>query len=200
MWLMSTVCPSCGTKNLEGLDQCTHCGADLRTVDLPKPASQLEGSVMHQPLTAIPIAPVHPVAPDTTLGEAVRTLVGQRVALLEVVDAEGKLAGVLSLRDVVRRVGPDYADQLGSPVGTFMTPAPETLPPDAPVTFAINRMSVGGYRHVPVVQDGRPVGVVSAGDVLRFVARHARESIATTGVTTSHGVDKSRPAAAAHGG
>jgi Mg/Co/Ni transporter MgtE len=104
---------------------------------------------------------------------------------------------VLSTRDILNRVGPDYAAKLSAPVRQFMTPSPETLPPDAPVTFAINRMDVGDYRHVPVVQDDRMVGVVSALDVLRFVVRHAKEDIATTGVTTSHGVDQHRSAAAA---
>ena len=93
----------------------------------------------------------------------------------------------------------DYAEKLSFPVSQFMTKDPETLPPDAPMTFAINRMDVGGYRHVPVVQDDRIVGAVSALDVIRFVVRHAKESIATSGVTTSHGVDKHRSAAGARG-
>src|SRR4051812_28835410 len=192
---MSTLCPSCGAKNLEGVDECANCGADLRTVDLPKPTSQFESSVMHQPLTALEMTRVHAVAPETSLEDAVQTLVRQKVAILEVVQ-DGRLIGVLSVRDIVDRVGADYAGKMQSPVSQFMTKAPETLPPDAPVTFAINRMDVGGYRHVPVVQDDRMVGVVSAGDVIRFVVRHAKEAIATAGVTTSHGVDTGRSAGA----
>jgi CBS domain-containing protein len=65
-----------------------------------------------------------------------------------------------------------------------------TLPPDAPSTFALNRMDVGGYRHVPVLQDGRMLGVVSSRDVLAYVVKHGHEHVATEGVTTSHGVRK----------
>jgi CBS domain-containing protein len=193
---MEMLCPSCGAKNLEGADECANCLGDLRMLDLPKATSRFESSVMHQPLTALEMTRVHAVSPDTPLDVAVQTLVRQRVAILEVVE-NGRLVGMLSVRDIVNRVGADYAAKLRAPVSQFMTAGPETLPPEAPVAFAINRMDVGGYRHVPVEQDGRLVGVVSAGDIIRFVVRHAREAVATSGTTTSHGIDQARSAATA---
>jgi CBS domain-containing protein len=186
---MATICPACGAKNLEGDDECCNCGLDLRTVDLPKPASQVEQSVMHLPLTTLSMTTVHAIAPDAALDVAVQTLVRQKLDLLEVVD-DGKLLGVLSVRDVLTRVGPDYAGKLKQPVRDFMTAKVETLPPDAPITFALNRMDVGGYRHVPVVQDNRVMGVVSSRDVLAYIVKHSREKVATEGTTTSHGVKK----------
>ena len=185
---MSTVCPSCGTKNLEGTDECRNCGADLRTVDLPRPASKIEQSVMHLPLTTLELTVIHAISPDDPVEVAVFTLMRQKVDLLEVVE-KGKLIGLLSVRDIVMRVGPDFGSKLSRPVREFMTPRPETLPPDAPITFAINKMDVGGYRHLPVVQGDRMVGVVSAGDVIRYLVKHSRQSVATAGVTTSHGVE-----------
>jgi CBS domain-containing protein len=185
---MSTICPSCGAKNLEGADECANCGGDLRTVDLPRPASEIEQSVMQLPLTAIKMTPVHAIAPETPFEVAVQTLVRQKVDLLEVVE-NGKLIGVLSIRDVVTRIGPDYQAKLRRPVRDFMTPNPETLPPDAPVTFAINKMDVGGYRHIPVVQGERMLGVVSARDVIAYLVKHSREHVAPPGTTTSHGVE-----------
>jgi CBS domain-containing protein len=74
-------------------------------------------------------------------------------------------------------------------VRDFMTPNPETLPPDAPVTFAINKMDVGGYRHIPVVQGERMLGVVSARDVIAYLVKHSKEQVAPPGTTTSHGVE-----------
>src|SRR5215212_1125788 len=184
---MPTICPSCGSKNLEGADECANCGGDLRTVDLPKPASQIEQTVMQLPLTALKMTAVHAVPPDTTLDAAVQTLVRQHIDLLEVVE-KGRLIGVLSVRDVVTRVGPDYRAKLHLPVRQFMTPNPETLPPDAPITFAINKMDVGGYRHVPVVQGERMLGVVSASDVIAYIEKHSKEHVVTAGATTSHGM------------
>jgi CBS domain-containing protein len=185
---MSTICPSCGTQNLEGDDECVNCGADLRTVDLPTPASQIEQTVMQLPLTALKMTAVHVVPPDTTLEVAVQTLVRQHVDLLEVVEG-GRLVGVLSVRDVMMRVGADYPSKMKLPVRQFMTPNPETLPPDAPITFAINKMDVGGYRHVPVVQGGRMLGVVSASDVIAYIEKHSKEHVVTAGATVSHGVE-----------
>ena len=52
-------------------------------------------------------------------------------------------------------------------------------------------MDVGGYRHVPVVQGDRVLGVVSSRDVLDYILKHGRQQVATAGVTTSHGVRRS---------
>ena len=186
---MAMICPACGAKNLEGVDECKSCGSDLRMADLPKPASEVEQSVMHLPLTTLSMTTVHAIAPDAPLDTAVQTLVRQKLDLLEVVE-DGKLVGVLSVRDVLTHVGPDYREKLGRPVRDFMTPTVETLPPDAPITFALNRMDVGGFRHVPAVQGGRVLGVVSSRDVLTYIVKHSREHVATEGVTTSHGVRK----------
>jgi CBS domain-containing protein len=68
-----------------------------------------------------------------------------------------------------------------------MTGKPETLPPDAPINFAINKMDVGGYRHVPVVQEQRMIGVASIRDVIRYLVRHSSQTVAVEGKTTSHG-------------
>jgi CBS domain-containing protein len=187
---MATACPSCGTKNLEGADECCNCGGDLRTVDLPKPASEVEQSVMHLPLTTLSMRQVHAVSPDAALDVAVQALVRQQLDMVDVVDGGGRLVGVLSVRDVLHRAGPEYNGKLSRPVREFMTPTVETLPPDAPITFALNRMDVGGYRHVPVVQGDRVLGVVSSRDVLDYIMEHSRQHVATEHVTTSHGVRK----------
>jgi CBS domain-containing protein len=171
---MPTICPSCGTKNMEGADECANCGGDLRTVDLPAPASQIEQTVMQLPLTALKMTSVHTMPPDTPLEVAVQTLVRQHVDLLEVVEG-GRLIGVLSVRDLMTRVGPDYRDKMKLPVRQFMTPNPETLPPDAPITFAINKMDVGGYRHLPLVREGKAVGMISVRDLLTHITRLCKD-------------------------
>jgi CBS domain-containing protein len=132
------------------------------------------------------------VAPDATLEEAVHALRGGKVDILAVTDGDGHLLGLLSVRDVMTRVGADYAAKMQTPVTEWMTKSPETLPPDAPIGFAINMMDVGGYRHVPVVQHGHLLGVVSTRDVIKYLIRYGRETVPTVGLTTSHGLDESR--------
>ena len=97
-------------------------------------------------------------------------LVQRNVDMVEVVEND-RLVGVLSVRDIMTRVGIDYAAKLARPVREFMTTHVESLPPDAPITFGINKMDVGGYRHVPIVQDGRVLGVASAKDVIRYLLK-----------------------------
>ena len=142
---------------------------------------------MHLPLTALTMTQVHTVSPDAPLDVAVQTLSRQKLDMVEVVE-DGKLVGVLSVRDIAQRVGSDYRAKLQQPVRQFMTSKVESLPPEAPITFAFNRMDIGGYRHMPVVQDDRIMGVVSSRDLLAYLMKHSRETVATEGVTTSHGV------------
>lgn len=171
---MSLTCPSCGVQNLDGADECAHCGNALSCVEPPKPTSAFEQSVMYRPLTDLEMTHVHALPPDASLETAIHTLNRQQVDLLEVVE-DGQLVGVLSVRDIMMRVGAAYRQKLHLPVRQFMTPNPETLPPDAPIAFAINKMDVGGYRHVPVMQDGRVLGVVSVRDVIRYILKHSRQ-------------------------
>jgi len=184
---MATTCPSCGTKNLEGADECANCGADLRTLDLPKPASKLEQAVMLLPLTSLQLSQLPTIELTASLEEVVAELSAKKRDMVAVVDGE-RLVGLFSVRDVLTRVGTEYASQRTRPVSDFMTKGPETLPPDAPINYAINLMDVGGYRHVPVVRDGSLVGVVSTRDVLRYIVKQGRASVPTAGQTTSHGV------------
>ena len=185
---MATTCPSCGTKNLEGDDECANCGADLRTVDLPKPVSKLEQAVMVLPLTSLQLSQLPAVDVTTPLEQAVRDIAQNKRDMLAVVDGE-RLVGLFSVRDIMTRVGTGYAAKKSRPIREFMTKDPETLPPDAPINYAINLMDVGGYRHVPVVRDGYLLGVVSTRDVLRYLVKQGRgATMPTAGRTTSHGV------------
>jgi CBS domain-containing protein len=52
-----------------------------------------------------------------------------------------------------------------------MTPSPETLTDEDSLAYAVNKMSVGGYRHIPLLRDGRAVGIISIRDVLGYLSR-----------------------------
>ena len=57
------------------------------------------------------------------------------------------------------------------PIEKFMTPNPETVTADDSLAFALHKMDVGGYRHLPVLQDASPIGVISVRDMLRHITR-----------------------------
>lgn len=169
---MSILCPSCGTKNLEGADECCNCGADLTTISQPAPTSSTQAVLMHRAIGTMDLGEARVVSLDTSLEDAVHILASENRGFLSVVDhSSGKLVGVLSVRDIMRTCGPDYPPHLHRPVKDFMTPQPVTLPPDAPVAFALNKMDVGGHRHVPVTQEGVLLAVVGVRDVLKLLVK-----------------------------
>lgn len=102
---------------------------------------------------------------SATVREAARLMKEQRVGALLVV-TDGKLAGVFTERDVMSRVVAEDRDPRTTRLDEVMTRDPQTIHPDRPFPDALRLMQEGGFRHVPVVEDGRPVGVVSARDAL----------------------------------
>lgn len=100
-----------------------------------------------------------------TVRDAARLMKKHRVGAMMVVE-DGKLAGVFTERDVVNRVVAEDKDPRTTRLAEVMTRDPMTVHPDRPFPDALHLMHEHGFRHVPVVENGRPVGVVSARDAL----------------------------------
>jgi CBS domain-containing protein len=80
---------------------------------------------------------------------------------------DGRFVGIFTDRDAVLKVA--GADGAARTIGDLMTRDPVVLRHDETIAVAINKMAVGGFRHIPVVEDGRPTGVVTARDVFRHL-------------------------------
>lgn len=100
-----------------------------------------------------------------TVSEAASLMKQRRVGAMMVVE-EGRLVGVFTERDALFRVVAEGRDSNCTPLAEIMTPNPRTIQPDASFHQALEMMHEGKFRHVPVVEDGRPVGMVSARDAL----------------------------------
>lgn len=166
-------CPSCGFENIAGADQCAECESDLTDLDVPVGKTAIERRVMTDPVVGlIPHDPLK-VAPSTSLREVVQRLIdsGRNCAL--VVGDDGKMVGIFTERDALLRVAHRFDEVAGRPVAEFMTPDPERLRPVDTVAFGLNRMMVGDYRHLPIEEDGKALGVVSVRHILGYIAeRH----------------------------
>ena len=113
--------------------------------------------------------PVVSVAPQTLIAEAVETMVSEGVGCLLITEAE-RLVGLFTERDVLRKVVAGGVDATTTPVSDLMTRNPDTLRIDSPLVFALHRMVVGGYRHVPLLNDQQqPVAIVSMRDVVGYI-------------------------------
>ncbi len=84
-----------------------------------------------------------------------------------ILGAGGRLSGILSERDIVRALAEKGADALALPVGQVMTRNVMTCTDDEEVAALMERMTSGKFRHLPVVRDGKLVGVISIGDVVK---------------------------------
>jgi CBS domain-containing protein len=107
------------------------------------------------------------VSAASTISEAARLMADERVGALVVTDERGGVEGILSERDVVQRVARHGAAALGEPVGSVMAQPVTTCSPTTGTTELATTMTEGRLRHLPVVEDGRLVGIVSIGDVVK---------------------------------
>ena len=112
----------------------------------------------------------HPliVDADTNVVDAVDAMNAHHIGCV-LVRKSGKLVGIFTERDLMRRVIFQEGNRTWK-VDSVMTSDPATLPPNASIAFALNKMSVDGYRHIPVVdEEGKPIGVISIKDIVALL-------------------------------
>lgn len=103
---------------------------------------------------------------ETTVSDAALLMREHRIGALLVVEASGKLAGIFTERDALFRVVAEGRDVKTTRLADVMTRNPQTVKPDQPFTVAMQMMYGGKFRHVPVVENGKAVGIISARDAL----------------------------------
>lgn len=117
------------------------------------------------------------VLPETPLMELVATISSRRIGAVLVLDAAGGLAGIVSERDVVKALankGPAVATLCA---GDIMTRTVTTVTPETTISEAMELMDRGYFRHLPVLDNGALVGVISVRDVVRArIERHVEET------------------------
>jgi len=122
---------------------------------------------------------VHTVPTGAPVSDAVRMLNERRIGAVVVTDEAGAVAGILSERDVVRHLKGDPVALLASPVADIMTKTVITCGRDTSVSQLMEQMTRYRIRHIPIVEDGALVGIVSIGDVVkRKIEETEQEAIA----------------------
>ncbi len=141
-------------------------------------AARLGAQVLGLPIKELStLKPPVCVAQGTSLRVAIERMNESGVGCVLVED-QGRLCGIFTERDVLTKVVGKPFDLDSEQVQTFMTPDPEVLSPDDRVSFALNLMTVGGFRHVPLVdKEGRPAGVVSMRNVVDYMVEVFRTEV-----------------------
>jgi CBS domain-containing protein len=107
------------------------------------------------------------IEPAATLATAVQMLAQRRIGALVVTGADHRIVGIISERDIVRVLGEKGTAVLGAPVAEVMTRKVVTCGRNETIAEIMERMTGGKFRHVPVIEHGRLVGIVSIGDVVK---------------------------------
>ncbi len=160
------LCPVCRHDNFEGEDQCANCGADLSATDIMQPIAADDDAILREHLEALDLGAPVIVERTAPVADAIRQMHGTGSDCLLVCE-QGILVGIFTDRDAAVKA---VDKRLGLfKIQDFMTPDPVVLRRDDTLAMAIHKMAVGGFRHIPIVDDGRPVGVIAAADVFRYI-------------------------------
>jgi CBS domain-containing protein len=108
------------------------------------------------------------IEPTATLEAAIALLVQRRIGALVVLGPERRMIGILSERDIVRVLATQGAGALSAPLAQVMTRKVSTCSESDTVSAIMEQMTAGKFRHVPVLDQDRLVGIVSIGDVVKY--------------------------------
>jgi CBS domain-containing protein len=170
------ICPTCGYDNLPGNEECVNCQQDLTKLDRPMAQNKVERSLMEDHVGTLRPKPAVTIKPDTSVQAAIQVMLEHDIGAVLVVDSQGKLLGVFSERDLLKKVAGIHQNLVDLPVATFMTSQPETVTTNDTLDFVLHKMDIGGYRHLPVLNVERPSGVISVRDMLKHITRLCKDS------------------------
>lgn len=164
-------CPSCGFQNLQGEEICSNCGRDLQGLDIPGEVLDPGVGYVQEPLSVLPQKPPYKVGATDPVGRAVAHMQHDGADCVLVMNGS-ELAGIITLWDVLHKVAGPNRDLNAITCAEVMTADPVFLREEDNVAVAINKMSVGGFRHIPLLEGGTPVSVVGIGDLFQYLSPH----------------------------
>ena len=116
------------------------------------------------------------VKPDASIQEVIERMQALPTKGCVLVCDDGtKLVGIVSIRDMLLKVAGILKDPSKVAVRQIMTPRPECLDKDAPLSYALQKMFIGKFRHVPVLDNGKPIGVVSTRDIIEYLTSEKKK-------------------------
>ncbi len=170
-------CPYCSFENTAGEDRCVQCLHSLMQQNLPKPKKldALQSVMMTAPISDLITGKDLLVAsPNDSIKKVVDIFQKEDKNCVLVYDRK-KMVGIMSHRDILRKVVGTQKDLSKVKVSQVMTPNPEFVTPDAPIAYVVNKMAMGGYRHVPVLShDGSPLSIIIIKDVLGYLSKRKK--------------------------
>lgn len=141
--------------------------------DGPSSSRSFDARLLEDPLTLLPSRPPITFAATQSVKEAMQSMKKRHrgcVVITEDGNVRSRLIGIFTERDVLLKVIDAGRNPADVPLSEVMTADPETLPIDAKLAWALNMMSVGGFRHLPVTDErGWPAFILSMRDIVEFL-------------------------------
>ncbi|MDP3767937.1 MAG: CBS domain-containing protein, partial [Dehalococcoidia bacterium] len=163
------ICPDCKAENIAGADVCESCGHDLHPLNLPGVAGEFTYHLLNDRLAELAGKEPPPVAPGDPVPFAIH-IMQERETGCVLVKEGAHLAGILTERDVLLKAAGDKVDLNAIAVRDIMTPDPVVLRDDDTLAVALHKMSIGGFRHIPVVSAGEARRIISIRDVFQHIS------------------------------
>jgi len=164
------ICPSCGYDNIEGVDRCDECLTSLFNLDAAQGGRRvLARSVMQNDLRQLDQEYLG-VAPDAPVSEVLQKMQEAQLGCALVL-SQGRLVGIFTERDLLKRLTGKSASTPATAVKDLMSPDPEILRETDSIATALNKMSMGRYRHIPVIKGDGSYSVTSIKHVLKYIAK-----------------------------
>lgn len=137
----------------------------------------LDSSTFIKPIKNLKVRKPLTLHSGKTVQDALKLLQSKHTTCLLITQGEA-LIGILTERDIITKVLPFGKPLAAFSVDDIMTRSPASFQPDDSVAFVLNAMHIGGYRHVPVVDEhNRPLAIVSVRDIISFIVEHFSEEI-----------------------
>jgi len=167
-----------------------------RVFDDEHPGPILESALAHTVLSEVVSQPPLIVPPSTTLADTIHLMQRERRSCVLIMEND-RLAGIFTERDILMKVAAQPLDLVHAQVSASMTADPFTLPADANVAFALNKMVLEGFRHIPLVDGaGRPTAVVSMRNLIEYLGEiYSREMLTVPPDPNQHHRFKNREGA-----
>ncbi len=147
----------------------------------------VRAEILDTPIGELRLCDPITVDADATVADAVEAMNDHHIGCV-LVTRNNRLVGIFTERDVLTKVVFKH-DAALTPIEAVMTPDPEVLELDGTIAYALNMMSVGGYRHLPVVnRSGEPVAVLSVRDIVDFLVQLYPEDVLNLPPCPSKGI------------
>lgn len=166
------ICPECGFDNYAGEEVCERCLHDLTHADTsPRSKNEIQKHIVEDPVSRLNSPPHVVCKPEDRIADVVENMKSRRLGCV-VVEDKNRPVGIFTERDLLMKVIGKSIDQTRTPVRSIMTAPVELVKSSDSIAYVLNKMSIGGFRHVPIADDqGHVTGVISVRNILQYLAK-----------------------------